>query len=91
MGSIYAAGKRALGICDRCGFQYKLKMLKEETIAGISAGNRVCGECFDPDHPQLMLGRRPVTDAQALQDPRPDTTYDVSGPLADGTPGTGSR
>ena len=26
----YAAGKYALGLCDRCGFQYKLNELKEE-------------------------------------------------------------
>ena len=26
----YAAGKKAIGICDRCGFTYKLKDLKYE-------------------------------------------------------------
>lgn len=25
----YAAGKYALGLCDRCGFQYKLNELKK--------------------------------------------------------------
>ena len=26
----YAVGKFALGLCDRCGFEYKLSELKEE-------------------------------------------------------------
>lgn len=91
MGNTFAAGKKALGICDRCGFQFKLNKLKGETVAGVPMGNRVCAACFDVDHPQLMLGKRPIVDAQALKDARPDTTYTVSGPLANGTLGVGSR
>lgn len=91
MANTFAVGKKALGICDRCGFQYKLNKLKSETVAGVSAGNRVCTTCFDIDHPQLLLNKRPVVDAQALKDPRPDTTYTVSGLLANGILGAGSR
>ena len=34
-------------------------------------GLLVCGECWDPDQPQLQLGRFPVSDPQALRNPRP--------------------
>lgn len=39
----------------------------------------VCHECWEPDQPQLSLGMYPVDDPQALRNPRPDTTYKVSG------------
>ena len=72
MANQYAAGKKALGICDRCGFRFLLKKLKGETRKGASVGNLVCVSCFDEDHPQLMVGSRPVSDPQALRNPRPD-------------------
>ena len=70
--SKFASSKRALGVCDRCGFVYKLKELKFEMVKGVRNSLRVCSSCFDPDHPQLMLGRYPVSDPQALRDARPD-------------------
>lgn len=68
-----ASGKRALGICDRCGAQLKLRALKYETVKGKPINNRVCPTCWDKDHPQLKLGEQRVDDPQALRNPRPDT------------------
>lgn len=62
----YASGKNALGICDRCGFQYALNALRKEWT-----GFKVCFECYEPKHPQLEP-RRTVDDPIALFEPRPD-------------------
>ena len=78
---MYAAGKKALGDCDRCGFTYKLNSLKYEIQDSIRNGLRVCVQCFDKDHPQYKLGELNITDNQALFNPRVDrgrkesTTY----------------
>lgn len=79
MSNRFAAGKKAIAVCDRCGFQYLLKELKPETVKLKVVHNRVCPACWTPDHPQLQLGMYPVDDPQALRTPRPDTTYSVSG------------
>lgn len=84
----FAAGRIAIGICDRCGFQYLLKTLKKETVKGKLNNLKVCESCFDPDHPQLHLGEYPVDDPQALQDPRPDAAMDASREIT--VPGGGS-
>ena len=34
-------------------------------------GTLVCPECWDPDQPQLQLGRWPINDPQAIRNPRP--------------------
>jgi len=68
----FSSGKHAIGFCDRCGFQFKLKELKKETSDQIWTGNLVCEECFDVDQPQLQLGRIPMDDPQALKNARPD-------------------
>lgn len=73
MANKFAVGKRALGICDRCGFRYKLAKLKLTVVKGKETGLKVCPECYEVSHPQLELGRYPVNDAQALREPRPDT------------------
>lgn len=91
MGSQFAAGKIAIAICDRCGFQFKLKQLKGETVKTTPVNNKVCPQCWDPDHPQLQLGMYPVDDPQALRDARPDTSYFVSGLTSTGSQGGGSR
>ena len=78
---MYAAGKKALGDCDRCGFTYKLNSLKYEIQDSIRNGLRVCNYCFDEDHPQFKLGEVNTADNQALFNPRVDrgrkesTTY----------------
>jgi hypothetical protein len=91
MSNRFASGKIAIAECDRCGQQFKLKTLKTEIIKQRQYDLLVCPECWDPDHPQLMLGTFPVDDPQALRNPRRDTTYYTSGVLADGSFGGGSR
>ena len=52
---------------------------------------KVCPECWEEDQPQLQLGMYPVNDPQAVREPRPDTTYIVSGVGPNGVPEGGSR
>jgi hypothetical protein len=68
----YAAGKRALGICDRTGQTYKLSELVWEVQNGVKTGFRVGRDVVDPDQPQNFLGRVKINDPQSLQNPRPD-------------------
>ena len=67
----FAQGRRSFGFCDRCGFRYNLRELKSETVNLVSTNLLVCPECWDPDHPQNMLGRVRADDPQALRNPRP--------------------
>ena len=69
----FASSKNALGICDVCGFQYKLRELRSLTVRGRVVNTLACPECWNEDHPQNELGKYPVRDPQALQDPRPDS------------------
>jgi hypothetical protein len=78
-------------MCDICGFQFKLKELKTQIVKTKPVNDRVCKECWSPDHPQLQLGMYPVDDPQALRNPRNDTTYVTAGTNADGNPTGGSR
>ena len=91
MGNRYASGKTAIAMCDRCGFRYRLRDLKTLIIKTKNINLLVCSECWEPDQPQLQLGMYPVDDPQALRNPRPDRSYVVSGLLADGYSGGGSR
>jgi hypothetical protein len=91
MGNRFSSGKNSIAICDRCGFQFKLSLLKKEVIKTKVYNLLVCPNCWDPDQPQLQLGMYPVDDPQGVRDPRNDTSYKVAGPLADGYPGGGSR
>jgi hypothetical protein len=91
VGNRYASGKNAIAECDRCGQRFKLKILKTEIIKTKEYNLMVCPPCWDPDHPQLQLGMYPVDDPQALRNPRPDRSYVISGLLADGELGGGSR
>lgn len=91
MGNRFANGIRAIAECDRCGQRYKLKQLKTEIIKQRKYELRVCPECWDPDHPQLMLGTFPVDDPQGLRNPRRDTTYVTAGVNNLGYPTGGSR
>ena len=91
MGNRFASGKFSIAECDRCGQQYDLKKLKTEIVKTKKYDLKVCPECWDPDHPQLLLGMYPVDDPQGVRDPRPDTTYYQSGLTADGSYGGGSR
>lgn len=91
MPSPFASGKNAKAACDRCGLYFKLPQLKGETVKRRPINNRVCSSCWDPDHPQLLLGTFPINDPQAVRDPRPDMTYTLSGLNAEGYVSPGSR
>jgi hypothetical protein len=91
MGNRFASGKNAIAECDRCGFRFKLTKLKREVVKTKNYELLVCGPCWDPDQPQLQLGMYPVDDPQGIRNPRPDRSYLVSGLLADGYLGGGSR
>jgi hypothetical protein len=91
MSNRFSSGKNSIAECDRCGFQFKLKELKKEVIKTKTYDLKVCPQCWDPDQPQLQLGMYPVDDPQGVQDPRPDTTYVVSGLGSDGYNDGGSR
>ena len=70
---MYAQGKKALSICDRCGFTYLLKDLRYEVQNKQKNGLKVCNECFDPDQPQYDVNDLSTIDPQSLYDPRVDT------------------
>ena len=79
MATKYSSGKHAIAECDRCGQRYKLTQLKKLTIKTKMVSIKVCPECWEPDQPQLQLGMYPVNDPQAVREPRPDVSYEVSG------------
>jgi len=75
----FASGKWSIAECDRCGQRYKLTELRKLVIKTKMVNIKVCPECWEEDHPQLQLGMYPVEDAQAVREPRSDTSYQVSG------------
>ena len=62
---MYAQGRRSLALCDRCNQRFFLSELRKEW-----QGLKTCPFCYEPKHPQLEP-RRNVSDAIALQEPRP--------------------
>ena len=91
MSTKYSSGKNSISECDRCGQRYKLNQLRKLTIKLKQVSIKVCPECFELDQPQLHLGIYPVFDPQAVREPRPDTSYAVSGLGTDGYSQDGSR
>ena len=79
MGNRFSSGKNSIAECDRCGFRYKLTSLRKETVKTKIRNIMVCSSCWDPDQPQLLLGMYPVNDPQAVREPRPDVSYQMSG------------
>ena len=75
----FSSGKFAIAECDRCGQRYKLKELKKLVVKQQIKNILVCPSCWEPDQPQLSLGMYPVDDPQAVRNPRPDISYQVSG------------
>jgi len=75
----FASGKYAIAECDRCGQRYKLKELRTEVVKTRPYKIKVCRSCWNPDQPQLQLGMYPVSDPQAVREPRPDVSYQQSG------------
>jgi len=78
MSQPFAIGRKALGICDRCGFTYLLHELRNQVVDLRQTGLLVCPTCLDGDQPQLQLGSVLVSDPQALENPRLDTGEDAS-------------
>ena len=72
MSNQFASNRNAIGQCDRCGFRFKLRELRELIVKERETNLLMCSECWDPDHPQLKLGMYPVDDPQAIRNPRPD-------------------
>lgn len=58
--------KHGKGLCDRCGFVYKLKVLKYEW-----SGLKVCPPCWDP-LPRQDFPRKIDAESTALIDARPN-------------------
>lgn len=82
MSKNFASEKKAFGFCDRCAQRYPLKKLRTYVVKGSVINQRVCPECWDPDHPQLWVGiigsQKATNDPQALRNPRPDTNLNDS-------------
>lgn len=91
MGSRYASSKQAVGMCDRCGFRFRIRELRTLIVKTKQVNVLVCRSCWEPDQPQLQVGMYPIDDPQAIRNPRPDSTYVQSGVNTLGYPGEGSR
>ena len=87
----FASGKYSIAECDRCGQRYKLQELRKQVLKTKIYNIKVCQSCWDPDQPQLQLGMYPVSDPQAVREPRPDTTYYTAGVNTAGNSTGGSR
>jgi len=83
MATQFANGAKAIGFCDRCGFRFKLRTLRTETVRGKANNLLVCASCWDADHPQNFQGMVPVNDPQALRNPRPDPALEASRQIPD--------
>ena len=79
MGNRFSSGKNSIAECDRCGFRFKLTILKKLTIKTKQVSIKVCPTCWEPDQPQLQLGMYPVDDPQGVREPRPDNSYRQAG------------
>ena len=75
----FTSGKWAIAECDICAQRYKLNDLKKVVVKGVVTNTKACPTCWDVDHPQLMQGKYPVVDPQAVREPRTDLslTYDT--------------
>lgn len=93
MANRFANGRKAFGFCDVCGFRFDLKKLKNLVVKTKQTQIKACPQCWTPDQPQLQLGMYPISDPQAIRDPRPDTNTwyqsGANGLQTDPTPGTG--
>lgn len=73
MANRFANGRKAFGFCDLCGFRFDLKRLKNLVVKTKQTEIKACPQCWTPDQPQLQLGMYPISDPQAIRNPRPDT------------------
>lgn len=67
----FATGSYAWGLCDICGFRYKLSELRETRVRDKPTGLLACPTDWDDDHPQNFLDKAVTVDPQALRNPRP--------------------
>lgn len=74
MAEKFASGRNALGICDVCGFLFKLRRLKPLQKNDTQTQIMACPECWNPPHPQEELGKYPINDPQAIRNPRSDSS-----------------
>lgn len=72
MSRVYATGRHSKAMCDRCGWKYPYRDLRQEWN-----GLWVCQECYDPKHEQLEP-HRDTYDPTALDHARPDNDDDGS-------------
>ena len=79
MGNPFSSSQKIIALCDVCGFQYKLRELKNLFVKGRDTNVKACRECWSPDHPQLRLGELPVHDPQAVRNPRVDQSLGPAG------------
>ena len=73
-----AKGIHAWGLCDQCGFRYRLSALKKT-----SYGTFACNVCYDgafdiQNHPQNRI--RSLGDDENLRDPSPEEPMTSTGP-----------
>lgn len=68
----YSSGRDSYFICDICSLPFDYCDAKTETENGRPKHNKVCDDCWSPDHPQYFVNRIQPVDAMALKDPRPD-------------------
>ena len=48
MGTRFASDKKAIAMCDVCGFQFKLKQLKSLVVKDRETQIKACPECWNP-------------------------------------------
>ena len=75
MSNKFTTNKNAIADCDVCGFQFKLKTLKSLFVRTTQTNILACRECWNPDQPQNLQGMYPVSDPQAVRNPRPDQSF----------------
>lgn len=74
----FSSARHSLGVCDVCGFRFKLLELKPLIVKTRVTNILACPQCWVPDQPQLQVGMYRVVDPQAVRDPRVDTREDVT-------------
>jgi hypothetical protein len=63
---------RTIGLCDRCGFEYKLNSLVKQVVARKVTNTLVCSVCLDEDQPQWFPARIVGGDPTPIPNARPD-------------------
>ena len=48
MGNPFSSSQKVIALCDVCGFQYKLRELKNLFVKGRDTNVKACRECWSP-------------------------------------------